>query len=50
MERTFKHVKENTEKNIALIIHDATESMLANLPILILGAVIGLAIAGELFL
>jgi hypothetical protein len=49
MERKFEAVNYNTEKNVTTTLHDAAESLLANLPILILGAVIALAVAGELF-
>jgi hypothetical protein len=49
MERTFENVN-TTEKKATRILHDATESLLANLPILILGTVIALAVAGEVFI
>jgi hypothetical protein len=50
MERTFENVNCSTGKKVASTLHDATESLLANLPILILGTVIALAVAGELFI
>jgi hypothetical protein len=49
MERTFETMSYSTGKNIAELMHGAAESLLANLPILILGTVIALAVAGDIF-
>ena len=49
MENEFKNFNCGIEKKITPTLRNATESLLANLPILILGTVIALALAGELF-
>jgi len=49
MERIFENVNHSTEKKATYTLHDATESLLANLPILILGMVVVLTVARELF-
>ena len=49
MESEFENLNCSTEKKATHTLQDASESLLANLPILILGTVIALALAGELF-
>jgi hypothetical protein len=50
MERKFESANCNTEKRVTYTLHDVSESLLANLPILILGTVVALAVAGEVFI
>ncbi len=48
MEQKFEKVEINIEKEGGSLLHDASESLLANLPIIILGMVIFLAIVREI--